>query len=308
MSQQNNITDIFRFLKGVVLNWEMPQTEKKTGKKVYDFFEAEGGTETTMMYTGGGFHEALFDVGNPVSIASVVEKNTPISYQWLPYAQCRTSCVTVGDVDVLTGPMSGCPVLSWYDTNGNLNVGHVGTVDAGLKDKNGNEYNALLYKETLKNLPDGCTGFNPFGVWRDVDFGSIMDELEKDKKKKYLMPQFLGLVTTENIYYSIMIFREKKKPANFVVAGCQRVGPETIPGTNGNPTKVVTHHETEYFDMNGLQAKFGNTASTNSINLQRRRLTKRYTQNAATGSNRAHGAYAKKHISRQINRQEVYWC
>jgi hypothetical protein len=88
-----------------------------------------------------------------------------INSVWLLYKPGRTTTAPLGNVDVLTGFMSGCPIVTF--TTGRRLVAHVGTV-ANAPDTN------QLVKETVRGiLPNNARGFNPSGAWTGNDRNNL---------------------------------------------------------------------------------------------------------------------------------------
>lgn len=66
------------------------------------------------------------------------------NFQWLSYSPGYISYVHLNEYDVLTGPMSGCPIVLYME-GGKTYVGHVGTV-VGYDDENQRIYDAWYAK------------------------------------------------------------------------------------------------------------------------------------------------------------------
>jgi hypothetical protein len=70
-------------------------------------------------------------------VSDAVQVNQPRTskphrnFRWLPYMQGEVACVRLAGSDILTGPMSGCPI-SIFRCQGGLYVAHIGTVSSAV--------------------------------------------------------------------------------------------------------------------------------------------------------------------------------
>ena len=81
------------------------------------------------------------------------------NFKWLPYYLGDISNTDL-TCDVLTGPMSGCILVSYRDLGGTLRVGHVGTVSGDPGGING-QVKALWNGFATANPGNIVGGFNP---------------------------------------------------------------------------------------------------------------------------------------------------
>lgn len=80
------------------------------------------------------------------------------NFQWLSYSPGYLSYVSLNAYDVLTGPMSGCPIVL-YKEGAHTYVGHVGTV-VGYDDENQSLYDAWYAKIKTPGVTF-VSSFNP---------------------------------------------------------------------------------------------------------------------------------------------------
>jgi len=119
-----------------------------------------------------------------------------IGYNWLVYAPGRTTKrPLVGDV--LTGPMSGCPIATWTEGGRNY-VGHIGTIDnqpaINKVVKRGFAAEAASFSQ--------LAAFSPAKAWQDA-------EITRMRQRFRIMPggfTVYGLITGPGVFYSVLIF------------------------------------------------------------------------------------------------------
>jgi hypothetical protein len=213
------------FQTGVRLNWMPPrQVPGPTDGAVID----SPPTVTNPMIYDGMDAELI---GNVHATALGLQMRAPIAYNWLVYAPGRTTKRTlVGDV--LTGPMSGCPIATWTE-NGATYVGHVGTID-----------NAPDVNLRVKRGFSAATGsfaqlsaFSPANAWQQA-------EITQMRQRFKVMPGFTvyGLITGPGQFYSILMFDFGAGPGNSIGGrGYQRCvgGIRQVPAMSSVATRAM---------------------------------------------------------------------
>ena len=142
----------------------------------------------------------------PVHAAAIgLAMRSQIAYNWLVYAPGRTTKrPLVGDV--LTGPMSGCPIATWNE-RGTTYVGHIGTIDnqpaVNTVVKRGFAAEAANYTQ--------LAAFSPASAWRPAEITLMRQRFRN-------MPGFTvyGLVTGPGNFYSILMFDFGAGPGNAI--------------------------------------------------------------------------------------------
>ena len=154
----------------------------------------------------GAAYNPFRNVGGQRTSAVVAGTNTKSSkahrnFKWLPWYPGDIS-ETVFDLDVITGPMTGC-VLAQYVRDGKNVVGHIGTLDVDVPG-HGSTVNTLVkerWNTFAKDHPGDIVGaFNPV-----------------DKKIPAAPPargedaggQVWGLLTTSGEYYTIYVQNQR---------------------------------------------------------------------------------------------------
>lgn len=129
-----------------------------------------------------------------------------INFAWLLYKPGRTTTIPLGGTDVLTGFMSGCPIVTL--TTALKLVAHVGTV------ANAPETNQKVKQNFRSIMPNNAKGFNPSGAWSTNDRATLMQQL-----KSPAIPQVVALVTSAGSFYSILIGKYPNSQGSYVVGG-----------------------------------------------------------------------------------------
>lgn len=151
------------------------------------------GASSTLIYDGidGNLQDATLLQVNVGTIG--LRMGMQIQHVWLDYVYGRTSRVPVGPYDVLTGFMSGCWIVYWWD-RGVRYVSHVGTIGNPGVDKQ--------VKSTFaRAMGQNAKGFNPFKAWSTAEMVGLQGRL-----KAMARPQILALVTTTGQFYSVLMF------------------------------------------------------------------------------------------------------
>ena len=139
------------------------------------------------------------------------------NFRWLEWIAGVVSETETNGRDVLTGPMSGCWIMS-YTHVALPYVGHVGT------DTNAGTANSIAARGAWNGFgaaapPGSITGFNPFNDW----VGPIPAGLPGEAARKTF-----GLVTAANSFYSAIVYPNTNKPTRMRIAGIQLIA-STLP-------------------------------------------------------------------------------
>ncbi len=120
------------------------------------------------------------------------------NFHWLKWIPPYISQIPLGTIDVLTGPMSGCWVITykWPGAAGDpVYVGHLGT--CGTKDWD--DSMKAGWNQFAANNPDALiSGFQPNRAFPNVDEGM----------KKGEFTSIFALVTTDRKYYAVKLGRQ----------------------------------------------------------------------------------------------------
>jgi hypothetical protein len=139
------------------------------------------------------------------------------NFKWLPYYEGDIS-VTNQNMDILTGPMSGCPIVRFLQ-HGQIKVGHIGTVlgngpvNVAVK--------GLWNAFALANPASILGGFNPFGpaVPMPPPANGHGDSVAR----------IWGLITTAGVFYSVQVYQQFAQANYFRVAAVRQVPSMTLP-------------------------------------------------------------------------------
>ncbi|GHC69362.1 hypothetical protein [Limoniibacter endophyticus] len=131
------------------------------------------------------------------------------TFQWLPYLPGKITMVRQMGRDILTGPMSGCWVVSFLLDNSPY-VGHIGTDLSANSEQSvqvKKSWNAAMLSGRVKLL--SC--FNPVGPGLPDAIFKLEPELRKD---------FYAVVDKSNAYYTLMTGLGKQLIGKDVVRVC----------------------------------------------------------------------------------------
>lgn len=133
------------------------------------------------------------------------------NFVWLEWMRGLVSEVQPGGVDVLTGPMSGCWIVS-YLRGGTRFVGHIGTDMTATSPNTIQARNA--WNTFVAGIPVGARdGFNPFNDWA----GPIPPGQPGEAPAK-----FFAIVTASNTFYSVVTYPQLAKINRVRIAGIQQ--------------------------------------------------------------------------------------
>ena len=179
--------------KGVRIKWSKPKDvmPPSVGAVI-----ASTQAANTMTYDGldGELQNAQFMAVN-VATSLGLRMGQQIPHTWLDYAPGGIATIRPGSTNILTGWMSGCPIIKYND--GGSKIAHVGTMD------NNDAVNKLVKQEfrPLIKADPTATGFSPSDSWPDAEIGLLLRSF-----KKLPMNYVLGLVTGHGRFYAVLIF------------------------------------------------------------------------------------------------------
>jgi hypothetical protein len=138
------------------------------------------------------------------------------NFKWLPYFEGDISA-TIQDMDVLTGPMSGCPLVRFLH-GGQIWVGHIGTVlgNAGVNAAVTGFWNAFA----LANPVNVLGGFNPFGPAVPLPPAA--------NGQGDSVARIWGLITTAGAFYSVQVYQQLHQANYYRVAAVHLVPTMTV--------------------------------------------------------------------------------
>jgi hypothetical protein len=198
------------FVKGARYSWAAPSaitTQPKDGAIVVTPV-----VTAPMFYVG--LDAEIVDHSLPNVSTLGFRKDMGISYKWLSYIHGRTAKISPGATDVLTGFMSGCRIATWTD-NGGRWVGHVGTVESAPKDQ---PPNSTVKNAFVQAMPQNVLGYNPAGAFDASDFMLMLRTVQGKPSA-----QVLSLVTSNNVFYSILMVERMDERGIWICAGKKQV-------------------------------------------------------------------------------------
>jgi hypothetical protein len=121
------------------------------------------------------------------------------NFQWLGWYKGAVSQASLGNTDVLTGPMSGC-WITVHDFGGKVHVGHVGTYETPAHPKSVAAKKA--WKDFVDAHPDApIKGFNPYRSFNSNWPATQTGDHEWGKK-------VFALVTSDQSLFSICLWKQ----------------------------------------------------------------------------------------------------
>ncbi len=141
------------------------------------------------------------------------------NFKWLPWYQGDIS-ETVLDHDVLTGPMSGCILVS-YRSGGVITAGHIGTitVTATMPATINTNVKALWNGFANAHPADVIGGFNPAGATVPA---------HPPAQPGDQVGQTWGLFTTNGDYYAVQVWVQGGHPIVYRIAAVHLVPTMTL--------------------------------------------------------------------------------
>lgn len=142
------------------------------------------------------------------------------NFKWLPWYKGDISETDL-TVDVLTGPMSGCILVTYLDATGALKAGHVGTVDNAVPNYVNINNNVKGVWNAFANLPGSTVlgGFNPV---------AITVPAHPPAQPGDTWGQTWGLYTTNGLYYAVQVWQQAGNVNSYRVAAVHQVPSLTL--------------------------------------------------------------------------------
>lgn len=207
-----------RLLKGICIKWRIPSPIIAPADGA---FHVTRPAPTPLIYDGlAGAREAMDPallMRPPSSFGLTKGRN--LQYKWLDYRPGGTAQTPLGGSDILTGKMSGCPIVMWTDAAGVCQVGHLGTMDG--QDAINNKVKATAKRE----LPINASGFSPANAW---NLGEMTTAIGHASRNMPNLPggggfAVIALVTTTRKFFSIALYSYGAQ--DHVVLGCREIPP-----------------------------------------------------------------------------------
>lgn len=140
------------------------------------------------------------------------------NFRFLPWLSGRISEVDLVTTDVLTGPMSGCWLVTYRKPNGVPHAAHLGT---DVAQPGGTAaVNAAWNNFALANPGQVIGGFNPLRHWNGA--------LPVAQAGENALPRLFGLYTTAGQYHTLVTFQQAANPALLRIAGVQQTPSATL--------------------------------------------------------------------------------
>src|SRR5689334_10139000 len=135
------------------------------------------------------------------------------NFRFLPWLPGLISEVALVGSDVLTGPMSGCWLVTYRKPNGVPHAAHLGTDVASQQrtDAVNTAWNAFA----TGHPGDVIGGFNPTRHWN----GNFPAAEAGDVTNRVLF----GLDTTNNEFYAMLTYQQVARTTTLRIAGIQRI-------------------------------------------------------------------------------------
>ena len=135
------------------------------------------------------------------------------TFNWLPWVPGGISEVALVGTDVLTGPMSGCWLVTYRKPTGVPYAAHLGTdiASQARTDAVNNAWNAFA----TNNAASVIGGFNPFRHW----VAALPARLASEPA---MPPKFFGLYTTANQFFIIVAYQKAATWGILRIAGIQQ--------------------------------------------------------------------------------------
>ncbi len=136
------------------------------------------------------------------------------NFKWLPWLPGAISEVALVGSDVLTGPMSGCWLVTYRKPSGVPYAAHLGTDVASIPRTTA--VNAAWNALALANPVDIIGGFNPLRHWN----GNFPN---RKNSEPALAPKIFGLYTISGDYYTIVAYQQTNPNTKLRIAGIQKI-------------------------------------------------------------------------------------
>jgi hypothetical protein len=186
------------FKRGAIFRWQRPRNpmvppdgslvDKQTRSTPMTYI----GTAADMGFSG--HVDPTFD--NAYRAAQGMTPGLVIRYKWLDYQAGRTVRTPIRTRPILTGPMSGCPIVRWTDAaSGVTYVGHVGTIY-------GQPTVTQLVKQSIQPLlPATATGFSPANAWTQAAISANIVP-----GAPFASPEVCAFVTLNGDFYATVFY------------------------------------------------------------------------------------------------------
>lgn len=140
------------------------------------------------------------------------------NFKWLPWYKGDISETDL-NMDVLTGPMSGCILVS-YMSGGNIKAGHVGTVDTSVPNHAAINLAVKGVWNAFANTPGSVVlgGFNPVGA-------TVLAHPPAQAGDSW--GQTWGLLTTNGLYHAVQVWQQVGNANSYRVAAVHQVNSMT---------------------------------------------------------------------------------
>jgi hypothetical protein len=139
------------------------------------------------------------------------------NFKFLPWLSGAISEVALVGADVLTGPMSGCWLVTYRKPNGVPHAAHLGT---DIADPAGTAaVNAAWNAYALAHPADVIGGFNPLRHWN----GAFPPQRKGDATIR-----LFGLYTTTGDFYVLCAWQQSNPATMLRIAGIQQVNSVTV--------------------------------------------------------------------------------
>lgn len=140
------------------------------------------------------------------------------NFVWLPWLPGGISEVPLVGTDVLTGPMSGCWLVTYNNGAGVRHAGHLGTDIASPTGTAA--VNTAWNNFATANAAQVIGGFNPLRHWN----GNFPGRSGKDVGA----PKIFGLYTTNDDYYILVAYQQSDVATKLRIAGLQLTPTVTV--------------------------------------------------------------------------------
>ena len=139
------------------------------------------------------------------------------TFNWLPYTAGLITQVAMFGSDVMTGPMSGCFLITFRKASSVPHVAHVGThdTDAGQTTAVQQAWNAFA----LAHTADIVGGFNPLRAWNGA-----LPARQTGDAAAYMF----GLCTTNNHFFAVFTYQQSNPQTTVRIAGVQQINSATV--------------------------------------------------------------------------------
>jgi hypothetical protein len=136
----------------------------------------------------------------------------PRRYKWLPWHAGMISD-TVLDSDVLTGPMSGCLLAGYFDTNGGRHAVHIGTTEDRAQS---DAVKAAWRGRAVGFRNQEIVGFDPATM-------SGLTLPDHVAGAEFPNPEIWGLITTTGRLFGLKVYWQIGNPTQYRIARVEEI-------------------------------------------------------------------------------------